>query len=111
MIVGDGVTLKSTTEVDKGKCETLARLLADEEAKLAAICRERIKSRLDLFDPPMPTCRTNRPPKAVASSLSVMHECGVSIVASPIVLSILGDLKWFSLPLTSRRSSPLSPGF
>ncbi len=31
-VVGDGVTLKSTTEVDKGNCETLARLLADEEA-------------------------------------------------------------------------------
>src|SRR5450759_1084905 len=60
----------------------------------------------------MPACRIKkRPPRAVVQHLAAVHECGVSIVASPIILTILGDLKWSSPSLTSRRSSLLSPVF
>jgi hypothetical protein len=54
---------------------------------------------------------SNQATEGCCFTLNTVHECRVSIVASPIILTILGDLKWFSPPITSRRSSPLSPAF
>jgi len=44
--------------------------------------------------PPLaPMCRANRPLKGIAANSAAVHECSVSIVASPIILTIFGDLK------------------